>query len=65
MRAMGLEDVAQLDELLAAPISQDAALHSEPPDEEYELQERAEEYLEMQRIAQERFEALSECTYVN
>jgi hypothetical protein len=37
MRAMGLEDARQLDELLAAPISQWAADHSEPPDEEYEL----------------------------
>jgi hypothetical protein len=37
MRAMGLKDVAQLDELLAQPISHVAADHSEPPDEEYEL----------------------------
>jgi hypothetical protein len=65
MRAMGLKDVAQLDELLAAPISQWAASHSELPDEEYELQERAEEYLELLRIAQERFDALSESKYIN
>jgi hypothetical protein len=65
MRAMGLEDVAQLDELLAAPISQWAAEHSEPPDEEYELQERAEHYLELLRSAQERFKALTGSKYIN
>jgi len=37
MLAMGLTSVEQLDELLAAPISQWAADHSEPPDEEYDL----------------------------
>ena len=37
MRALGLDDTQQLDELLAAPISQWAAEHSEPPDEEYEM----------------------------
>jgi hypothetical protein len=65
MLAMGLKDVAQLDELFAQPISQWAASHSEPPDEEYELQERAEKYLELLRIARESFDALSESTYVN
>jgi hypothetical protein len=65
MLAMGLKDVAQLDELLAQPISQWAAEHSEPPDEEYELQERAEVYLELLRIAQERFKVLTGSKYVN
>ncbi|MGA8221297.1 MAG: hypothetical protein WB780_06540 [Candidatus Acidiferrales bacterium] len=65
MRAMGLDDVARLDELFTQPISQGAADHSEPPDEGYELQEKAEEYLELLRLAQERFEALSESTYIN
>jgi hypothetical protein len=65
MLAMGLEDVSELDELLAAPISEDAADHSAPPDEEYDLQEKAEEYQEVRGLAKERFEALTECTYVN
>lgn len=65
MRAMGLKDVAQLDELFAQPISQWAASHSEPPDEEYELQEKAEEYLELLRMAQERFKALTGSKYIN
>jgi hypothetical protein len=62
---MGLEDIRQLDELLAAPISDDAALHSGPPDEEYELADRMYEEDDRQREAQERFEALTESTYVN
>lgn len=65
MLAMGLEDVSQLDELLAAPISQDAADHAGPPDEEYELADRMSAEADRQRDAQERFEALTECTYVN
>jgi hypothetical protein len=65
MLAMGLEDVAQLDELMAAPISQDAADHSGPPDEEYELADRMYAEDDRQRDAQERFEALSESTCVN
>jgi hypothetical protein len=65
MLAMGLEDVSQLDELLAAPISRDAARHSEPPDEEYELQEKAEQYQELLRFAQERFEAMPDSKYIN
>lgn len=65
MRAMGLKDVAQLDELLAAPISQDAADHSGPPDEEYELADRMYAESDRQRDAQERFEALSESKYVS
>jgi hypothetical protein len=40
MRAIGLEDPQQLDELLAAPISPWAADHSEDPDEEDALANR-------------------------
>jgi hypothetical protein len=65
MRSFRLDNVRQLDELLAAPTSEDAALHSGPPDEAYELQERAERYLELLSFAQERFEALSESRYLN
>jgi hypothetical protein len=58
MRAMGLEDVRQLDELLAAPISQWAANHSECPDEVYKMYDRAIERLELEKIMRERFESL-------
>lgn len=46
MLAMGLKDVRELDELLAAPISQEAADHAGSPDEQYELQEKLEAYME-------------------
>jgi hypothetical protein len=65
MRGLGLKDVSQLDELFAAPIDQDEADHSGPPDEAYELQEKAEEYQELLRLAQERFEALCDSKYIN
>ena len=65
MLAMGLKDVRQLDALLAAPTSQDAERHREPPDEVYELAERMYEEADRQRSAQERFEALSETRYLN
>jgi hypothetical protein len=65
MRAMGLEDVQQLDELLAAPISQWAADHSEPPDEEYALADRMYQEADRQWDARKRFNALSECKYLN
>jgi hypothetical protein len=65
MRALGLEDVQQLDELLAAPTSQWAADHSEPPDEEYDLADRMFEEADRQWDARKRFNALSECKYVN
>jgi hypothetical protein len=65
MLAMGLRDVQQLDELLAAPISQWAADHSEPPDEEYELADRMYEEADRQLDARKRFNALSECEYLN
>jgi hypothetical protein len=64
MRALGLEDVQQLDELLAAPISQWAADHSEPPDEEYDLADRMYEEADRQMDAQNRFSALAECKYL-
>ena len=65
MRAMGLKDVCQLDELLAAPISQYAADHSEPPDEEYDLADRMYEEADRQWDARKRFNALSESEYLN
>jgi hypothetical protein len=65
MRGLGLNNVRQLDKLLAAPISQDVADHSGPPDEAYELQEKAEEYLDLLHRMRERFEALSESKYIN
>jgi hypothetical protein len=64
MRAMGLADLRQLDELLAAPISQWAADHSEPPDEEYALAERMYQEADRQMDAQNRFNALAECKYL-
>jgi hypothetical protein len=48
MRALGLENVQQLDEILAAPISQWAADHSEDPDEEYDLADRMYEEADRQ-----------------
>jgi len=65
MRALGLENVQQLDELLAAPISQWAADHSEPPDEAYDLADRMHEEAERQWHARQCFNALSECKYRN
>ena len=65
MRGLGLKNVRQLDKLLAAPASKWAADHSEPPDEEYELLEKAEAYLELQHWARERFEALVETKFLN
>lgn len=65
MLAMGLTDVRQLDELLAAPISQWAADHSEPPDEEYDLADKMYEEADRQRDARQRFYALSEAKHLN
>jgi hypothetical protein len=65
MLAMGLKNMQQLDELLAAPISQWAADHSEPPDEEYALADRMYEEADRQRDAQKRSNELSECKYLN
>jgi hypothetical protein len=62
--AMGLTCVDQLDELLAAPISQWASDHSEPPDEEYALGDRMYEEADRQRDARNRFNALAECKYL-
>ena len=63
--AMGLTSVDQLDELLAAPISQWAAAHSEPPDEAYELADRMYEEADRRWEARQRFDALSESEYLN
>jgi hypothetical protein len=65
MLAMGLKNVQQLDELLAEPISQWAADHSESPDEVYEMYDRALERLELEKIMRERFESLSKTRYVS
>jgi hypothetical protein len=62
--AMGLTSVEQLDKLLAAPISQWAADHSEPPDEEYALADRMYEQADRQMDAQNRFNSLAECKYL-
>jgi hypothetical protein len=63
--AMGLTSVEQLDELLAAPISQWAADHSEPPDEEYALADRMYQEADRQWEARQRFNALSEPKHLN
>jgi hypothetical protein len=63
--AMGLTTVDELDELLAAPISQWAADHSEPPDEGYALADRMYEEADRQWHARQHFNALSECKYLN
>ena len=65
MRAMGLKDVCQLDELLVAPISQRAADHSESPDEVYEMYDRAIERQELEKVMRERFEALTKTQYIS
>jgi hypothetical protein len=62
--AMGLRRVDQLDEFLAAPISQWAADHSEPPDEEYDLADRMYQEADRQCDARKRFNALSECKHL-
>ena len=64
MRALGLEDVQQLDELLGAPISPWAADHSESPDEEYALADRMYEEADRQMDGRNRFNALAECKYL-
>jgi hypothetical protein len=63
--AMGLTSVEQLDELLAAPISQWAADHSESPDEEYALADRMYQEADRQWEARQRFNALSEPKHLN
>jgi hypothetical protein len=65
MLAMGLETVEQLDELLAKPISEDAALHREPPDEAHDLIEAMYVEADRQREARQRFDALAETGYIN
>jgi hypothetical protein len=65
MRAMHLKDVRELDKLLDAPTSQEAAMHSEPPDEELEQMERANQELDRQRDAQQCFNALRETKFLN
>jgi len=65
MLAMGLVNPGQLDELLAAPISEWAADHSEDPDEEDAFADRMYQEADRQWDARKRFNALSECNYPN
>ena len=65
MLALRLKNVVQLDELWAAPISQYAADHSEPPDEEYDLADKMYEEAERRWDAQQRFDSLLENECVN
>jgi hypothetical protein len=65
MRALHLKNVRQLDKLWAAPISQYAASHSAPPDEEYELAEQMYAESDRRLDAQQRFDSLYESKYLN
>jgi hypothetical protein len=65
MRALHLKNIRQLDKLWKAPISEYAANHSAPPDEEYELAERMYEEADRQWEAQQRFDSLFETQYLN
>jgi hypothetical protein len=65
MRALNLDHVAQLDDVLARPMSEYAASHSEPPDEEYDLADRMYEESDRQRDAQNRFSLLCVSKYIN
>jgi hypothetical protein len=65
MRGLGLKNVRQLDKLLAAPISQWAADHSEGPDEAYDLADRMYQEADRQWEAQKRFDALYEAKHLN
>jgi hypothetical protein len=65
MRAMGLDDPRQLDKLMAAPISQWAADHSEPPDEEDAFADRMYQEADRQWDARKRFALLSASRYVS
>lgn len=65
MRAMGLNSVEELDELMARPTSEDAALHRSPPDEVYDLAEQMNEHADRLWEARKRFNELSESEYLN
>ena len=65
MRGLDLKNVRQLDKLFRAPVSEYAASHSAPPDEEYELAERMYEEADRQWEAQQRFDSLLESKYLN
>lgn len=62
---MGLSTEEELDKLFELPISEDAAGHSEPPDEEHALAERMYQEADRQSEAQQSFNALSESKYLN
>ena len=65
MRGLGLKNLSQLDKLLTAPISQYAADHSEPPDEEFDLADRMYDEAGRQHHARELFDTLAPGKYVN
>jgi hypothetical protein len=65
MRGLHLKSVRQLDALMRGPVSQYAASHSEPPDEQYELLEKAYQEQDRQLEAQQRFDSLLESKYLN
>jgi hypothetical protein len=53
------------DKLLEAPVSQYAASHSAPPDEEHDLAERMYEEADRRWEAQQRFDSLLRSKYLN
>jgi hypothetical protein len=65
MRAMGIDDPERLDELLAAPISEDAAIHDCSPDEHFDLAEAMFAEQDRQRDAAELFNSVAPGRYVN
>ena len=65
MLALGLNSLEELDELLSQPVSEEAALDSETPDEEYRLADRMYQEADRQADAQKRFEALRGSRYPN
>jgi hypothetical protein len=65
MLAMRLDTVEELEELLVQPVSQWAADHSAPPDEEFELTDRLEAEADRHWIALQFFNTLSGGEYRN
>lgn len=65
MLGLGLENPEELDALLLQPLSEDAANHSGPPDEEFELADKMHEEADRQRDAGSRFMILSNTKYLN
>jgi hypothetical protein len=63
--AMGLDDARKLDQLLNEPVSKDADIHRESPDEVYEFAEGMYEEVDRRRSAQWELEGVFEGRYVN